>query len=217
MRYINILFFVLLTVSNSFSQKIENDTLVISEKSVISPWGMKFEVGGLFQQQFNHDYIDNKIAPVVGISLFYKGLYGKIEVSSIDFNPNKYMHFGNQVFDNAAEFSFINMNMELGYCYNLLKNWSADFRVGFNMTNLFLNNSEEVNAFYSSDMIFGAIFGIGMERYIRLRTNRFIVISAGIDYYTTDYKSLSSDLNQSSINYSLTVGYKFWYRRSFKM
>jgi hypothetical protein len=203
-------------VSISFSQMIDNDTLTIKiiKKITKSPWGMKFGIGGLYHQMPNQNYINNKLAFAGSISLFYNHIFIRGEVFSIDFSPNDYIYFGKYLFSTKAEFTSINLNTELGYCINFNKKWSSDFRIGMNFTDFNLVNSEELGVSYTSETIAGVLFGITLERYFKLNVFRYLVLGLNIDYYSTNYGSISPDLNRGSINYSLTAAYKFWYQRS---
>ncbi len=65
-------------------------------------------------------------------------------------------------------------------------------------------------------MIAGAIIGLTLEKYIKLKDLKFLVINLNFDYYSTNYNSISRDLKRSSLNCSLTVAYKFWYSKDIK-
>jgi hypothetical protein len=66
---------------------------------------------------------------------------------------------------------------------------------------------------YSSDHVTGVILGITMDRYIKFNGLKYLVLGLNIDYYSTNYNSLSPDLNKSALNFSLTAAYKFWFNK----
>lgn len=197
---------------NSYAQKIDNDTLV-GNRFIKSPWSIKIESGALLHQMFNPDFIDNKATQITDITVFYKNLFFTYGAFIYDFKPNKVMVFDDVTVNTHDEFSSFNLNMALGYSYNFHKNWSTDIKIGFNSTNFEISNSKETNLVYESDIIMGSQIGLGLDRYIHLKRFNYIVIGLGIDYYTTDYTKISPDMKPSSLNYSLTIGYKGFFRK----
>jgi hypothetical protein len=200
-------------ISNSFSQTIEDDTLN-NAGAIRSSWGMKFEVGGLFHQMPNQDIVDNKFVLAGSISLFYKQLFIRTELYTFEFSPKNSMVIGDYIFFNNAEFISININPEIGYSFNINNNWSSDIRLGVNITNFDLSNSEDLGSF-SSDFFTGVILGGTLDRYIKFQGFKYLVIGLNIDYYSTNYGTISPDLNKSSWNFSITAAYKFWFKNKY--
>ncbi len=212
MKQIWIIFITTVMSVNLYSQKIDNDTLS-GKRLVKSPWAIKIESGAILHQMFNSDFIDNKITQITDLTVFYKNFYFTYGAFIYEFKPNKDMVFDNVTVNNQNEFSSFNLNMALGYSYDFHKNWSTDIKFGFNSTNFEISNSKETNLIYESDIIMGAQVGLGIDRYIKLKRFNFIVIGLGIDYYTTDYSKISSNMKPSSLNYTLTIGYKGFFRK----
>lgn len=201
-----------LMMMNLYSQKTKNDTLLV-KGFVKSPWAIKMESGALLHQMFNPYFIDNKVTQITDLTLFYKNFYFTYGAFSYEFKANKNMIFDNVSVNTQNEFSSFNLNMALGYSYDFHKNWSADIKLGFNTTNFEISNSNVTNLIYESDIIMGSQFGLGLDRYIKLKRFNFIVIGLGIDYYTTDYSKVSPNMKPSSLNYSLTIGYKGFFKK----
>jgi len=213
MRQLLIMIISSLLITNSFSQKTNCDKLINNGIFIKSQWGIKFEIEGLLHQKLNQDFVKNKLVTAGGFSVFYKKFFLNNEVYTVEFSPIKEMHFDNKIFDNTAEFISINFNTVIGYSYNYNNNWGSDFRIGVNLTDIDLKNSEEINEVYMSNFVMGVIVGISLDRYIKLKDFKYLVLGLGIDYYSTNYQSISSNLNRSSMNYSLTIGYKFWFSK----
>ena len=176
-----------------------------------SSWGMKFEIEGLFHQMTNQDIVNSKFVLAGSISLFYKQLFIRTEVYTIEFSPKNSMVIGDYIFFDNAEFISININPEIGYCFNINDNWSSDVRLGVNITNFDLSNSEDLGSF-SSDFVTGVIFGGTLDRYIKLKGFKYLVLGLNLDYYSTNYGKISPDLNKSALNFSITAAYKFWFK-----
>ena len=123
------------------------------------------------------------------------------------------MVFDNENVNTQHEFNSFNLNVALGYSYDFHKNWSTDIKVGFNTTNFEILNSKETNLVYESDYIMGTQIGLGLDRYIKLKRFNYIVLGLGIDYYTTDYSKISYNMKPSSLNYTLTIWYKGFFKR----
>lgn len=206
-----ILFFILTVtfVNTTYAQKIANDTLY-AKNALKTNWGFKVEVGGLFHHQSNKEYIANKINGNAGFSIYYKEFSLSYDGFAFDFYPKKEIHFGNRVFNSNADFSLFNMNFLLGYHFNFSKNWSSNFNVGINTTSFEIVNQEKIHQNFKTKNITGANIGIGLDRYFKLKGFRYLVLSLGINYYSTNYNSVSNDLSGSAMNYSLKAGYKFW-------
>ena len=196
-------------LSNSFSQTIENDKLN-NAGAIKSSWGMKLEIGGLYHLMPNQDIVNSKFVLAGSISLFYKQLFIRAEVYTFEFSPENQMVIGDYIFFDNAEFISININPEIGYCFNINNNWSSDIRLGLNITNFDLSNSEDLGSF-SSDYVTGIIFGGTLDRYFKFQGFKYLVIGLNIDYYSTNYGTLSHDLNNSSLNFSITAAFKFWF------
>jgi len=211
MKHIICILVFLLLITNSFSQIIEKDTL--NNKLVNkSNWGLKFEVGGLLHQMPNQNQVDSKLTLAGSISIFYKHLFLRSEIYTIEFSPKNNMVFGKYIFFDNAEFISININPEIGYCFNINDKWSSDIRLGVNITNFDLKYTEELGS-YSSDYVTGVILGVTLDRYIKFNGLKYLVLGLNIDYYSTNYNSISPDLNKSALNFSLTAAYKFWFNK----
>lgn len=195
-----------------YSQKTENDTLPC-KRSIKSPWAIKIESGALLHQMFNPDFIDNKVTQTTDLTVFYKNCFFTYGAFNHEFSPKKNMTFGNVNVDNQVQFTSFNLNMAVGYIYDFHKNWSTDIKFGFNSTNFEISNADKVNLIYKSEILMGAQIGVGLNRYIKLKRFNYIVIGCKIDYYTTDYSKASSNLKGSSLNYSLTIGYKVFFKK----
>lgn len=200
-------------INISFSQETDGNFFLPPKKTVNRQLGLKFEIGGLLHQKLNQNFINAKLAYAGGISLSYKLLYIKNEVYTIEFSPNKEMHFDKIVIDNTAKFISLNLNSSLGYMYYFNSIWSSSFWIGINMTDFDIVNSEEINEIYSSNFLIGGIVGTSIDRYIELKDNKCLALSLGIAYYSTNYNSISRDLKRSSLNYSLSVAYIFWFKK----
>ena len=105
-------FFIFILTSGyiniSFSQETDGNFFLPPKKTVNRQLGLKFEIGGLLHQKLNQNFINAKLAYIGGISLSYKLFYIKNEVYTIEFSPNKEMHFDNIVIDNTAKFISLN-------------------------------------------------------------------------------------------------------------
>jgi len=217
LRYITFFLFIALT-ANSLSQVIEKDTMTIEiiKKVTKSPWGMKFELGALYHHMPTQKYLKDQIAYSGGITCFYNHIFIRCDVFSIDFKPKYPIVFSDYLFNTDAEFTSINLNTELGYNIDYSDKWGTDLRFGVNFTDFSLVNSDDLGGSYTSEMIAGAIIGLTLERYIKLKDLKFLMINLNFDYYSTNYNSISRDLIRSSLNCSLTVAYKFWYSKTIK-
>lgn len=189
-------------------------TIEITRKVTKSPWGMKFELGALYHHMPAQKHIKNQVAFIGGITCLYNHIFVRCEVFSIDFKPKYPIFFSDYVFNVDDEFTSINFNTELGYSINFSNKWGSNLRFGVNCTDFSLVNSEDLGTTYTSEMIAGAIIGLTLERYIKLKDLKFLIINLNLDYYSTNYNSVSRDLKRSSFNCSLTVAYKFWYRKT---
>lgn len=212
MRHIVFILLFSAFITSSYTQSINNDTLTC-KSTVKSPWGMKFEVGGLFHVMPQQNIVNNKFVLVGSFSVFYKKLFFRNEVYTFTFSSNDFMEIDGYVFSTEAEFISINLNSEIGYSFYLGNNWSSDIRLGANFTNFDLSNSEELGSF-SSDFVTGAIFGITLNRYFEFHRFKYLILGINIDYYSTNYSAISPDLNKSSLNFSLTAAYKLWFHKS---
>ena len=212
MKQIWIILITTFLTMNLYSQKNDNDTLS-GKRLVKSPWAIKIESGALKHQMFNPDYIDNKTIQITDFTVFYKNFYLTYGAFIYEFKPNKIMVFDNTTVNTQHEFSSFNLNMALGYSYDFHKNWSTDIKIGFNITDFEILNSKETNLIYESDIITGAMIGLGVDRYFKLKRFNYIVIGLGIDYYKTDYSKISSEMKPTSLNYSLTIGYKGFFKK----
>jgi hypothetical protein len=212
MKQIWITLIATLMTVNLYSQKMENDTL-IGKRFVKSPWAIKIESGAILHQMFNPGFIDNKATQISDLTVFYRNFYFTYGAFIYDFTPNKVMVFDDVTVNTQHEFSSLNLNVALGYSYDFHKNWSTDIKIGFNSTSFEISNSNETNLIYESDLIMGAQIGLGLDRYIKLKRYNYIVIGLGLDYYTTDYSKISPHMKPSSLNYSLTIGYKGFFQK----
>lgn len=208
--FATILFLVLFL--NSFSQKVENDTLSV-KRVVRSNWAIKIESGVLGHKILNQDFIDNKSVQVTGLSVYYRKFFFIYDVFICEFSPKKEIRFNNALFNQTDLFSSFNLNVALGYNCDFSKNWSADAKFGFNTTDFELIDSKYGNQKYESDILMGTLFGLGLNRYFKLKRYNYLVLRLGADYYSTDYTSINPQLGNSSMNYSLTIGYKGWFRK----
>lgn len=204
-------FFAIITF-NLQSQKIDNDTIP-EKRAVKSHWAIKLETGVLLHQMFNPDFVANNAGQTVETTVFYKNFFFSYSAFMLEFMPITYMTVDNILVSKQDKFNSFNINMAVGYSYDFHRNWSADMRLGFNSTNFEITNNIFPNLVYETDFITGAQLGLGIDRYIHIRRFNFIAIGFGIDYYTTDYSELSPKLKPSSLNYSLTIGYKGFFRR----
>jgi hypothetical protein len=211
MKY-HLAIFIFILVTNLQSQQLDNDTLPCSY-IVKSPWAVKATTGVVFHQMSNQNFVDNKFAQRADLDIFYKNYFLSYGAFMYLFNPNREMIFGNYRVGPEAELLSINLIMAIGYNYAFQKNWSAGFRFGFNATRFEIVNAEKINLYYSSKVIAGALLGIQLERYFKLKGFNYIVLSALTDYYTTDYSKASRDLKSSALNYSFTIGYKKYFKK----
>ena len=212
MRFITFCIIMLSFINNSKSQKTDNDTIFI-KKVIKSSWAIKVETGILFNQRQNQfNYIDNLI-PIAGVSVFYKNWFFYYDAYSFEFKPKQNVVFEEYTFDNKAILSSFTLNAAIGYIYDINRNWGVDMKLGLNTNTLETSNSKEIGYYYESDFIGGTRFGLELNRYIKLKRFNFIVISLAADYYSVNYKKISNSLNNSFMNYSLTVGYKGWFRK----
>lgn len=212
MRNISTLIFAVVLTSNLFSQKIDNDTL-FSKNIIKSPWAIKIEYGGLLHQELNQDFIDKKVVQNIGLSVYHNNFYFTYDLFYVNFNPKTNMTFDNIIFNSTAELSSFNLNIAIGYNFNFYKNWSSDLKLGINTVQFETKNTNVNNQSYKSDYIAGIDLGIGLEQYLKLKRYNYLTFRLGVDYFTTDYSKVSPDLNKSSINYSLKIGYKGWFRK----
>jgi hypothetical protein len=209
--------FITLT-SNVLSQVVGRDTINIEIKKKVtkSPWALKFGIGGVYHQMPHQTVIKDQMAYMGCIALFYNHMFLKSEIFSMDFKPQRLIFFDDYLFDENCLFTSINLNTELGYSLDFNTKWGTDIKFGANITDFDLVSSDYFRGSYTSDMITGAILGMTLNRYIKLRELRYLVIGLSIDYYTTNYRSVSRDLKRSSLNYSLDITYKFWYSKRIK-
>jgi hypothetical protein len=211
MKHIICLLCFLPLLSGSFSQTIESAPNI--KQTTKSSWGLKLEVGGLLHQMPNQDIVDVRVTLAGSITLFYKQLFIRNEIYTIGFSPKNNMVIGEYLFFKNAEFISINMNPEIGYCFNFNNKWSSDIRLGANITNFDLRYTEEYGSFHS-DYIAGLIAGVTIDRYIEFHDFKYLVLGLNIDYYSTNYHTLSPQLNKTALNFSLTVAYKCWFKKS---
>ncbi len=207
MKHIICILVLLLLISKSFSQIIEDDILNSKSK-----WGMKLEVGGLLHHMPNQTQVDAKLSLAGSFSIFYNNLFLRNEIYTIEFSPKNMIVFGKYIFFDDTEFISINLNPEIGYCFNISNKWSSDIRLGLNITNFDLKYTEELGS-YSSDFVTGVVLGLTMDRYIKFNGLKYLVLGLNIDYYSTNYNSISPDLDRSAINFSLTAAYKFRFNK----
>lgn len=194
------------------AQKIENDTLP-SKRAIKSNWAIRIESGAVLHQMFSPSYVENKISQITGITVFYKKFYWTYDVFSYEFKPYQNMTFDDVTIGHEDELYTFNFNTAIGYTYDISAEWSADVKVGLNTTSYEINNSAETGIIYESDLITGPSIGLGIDRYIKLKRFNFLVVGFGVDYYMTDYSRVSPELKSSSISYSLTIGYKGFFRK----
>jgi len=218
MRIILQFLLLIALTSNALSQVVRRDTINIEIKKKVtkSPWALKFGLGGLYHQMPNQTVIKDQMAYKGCIALFYNHVFLKSEIFSIDFKPQKLIFFDDYLFDENCQFTSINLNTELGYSLDFNYKWGADFKLGANITDFDLVSSDDFRGSYTSDMIAGAVLGLTLNRHIKLRELKYLVIGLNIDYYTTNYRSVSRDLKRSSLNYSFDITYKFWYSKRIK-
>jgi hypothetical protein len=95
---------------------------------------MKFEVGGLIHKMTNQNQVDAKLALAGSITVFYKHFFLRNEVYTIEFAPKNSIIIGKYIFFDDAEFISMNINPEIGYCFNISDKWSSDIRLGVNIT-----------------------------------------------------------------------------------
>lgn len=104
----------------------------------------------------------------------------------------------------------------LGYNYDFNNNWCANAKFGMHSASFEISNYKEIGEYYNSDLVTGARVGLGLSRYFKLKRYNYIVVSLAADYYSTNYKAISQNLDDSFMNYSLTVGYKGWFKKLIK-
>lgn len=194
------------------AQKIENDTLP-SKRAIKSNWAVKLESGAVLHQMFSPRYMENKISQITGITVFYKKFYWTYDVFSYEFKPYQEMTFDDVTVGSDDEFYTFNFNTAIGYSYDINTEWSADIKIGLNTASYEISNGKETGLIYESDLLTGPSIGVGIDRYIKLKRFNFLLIGFGVDYYMTDYSKVSPELKSSSISYSLTIGYKGFFRK----
>lgn len=195
-----------------YSQKISNDTLY-NKTLVKSKWALKIESGVFYHQMSNTSFIENPITQITNITVSYKNFFFTYGAFYYDFKPLKNITFDNTALSNQNKLRATNLNVAFGYIFNFHEKWSSDIKIGSNSSIYEITNSNESNLSYKSDYISGTIIGVGIDRYIKIKRLNYIVVGFDIDYYSTDYSKLSDDLEPSSVNYSLTIGYKGFFRR----
>lgn len=190
-----------------YAQKnTKNDTLTC--KTVVpGRWAIEFDLGASINQTLKPSYRNNPIATTFNYKIFYRNFYMYIGTSMSYFTPSKDIRLYDLVINNQDEIEFMNMNMAVGYMYNFNRKWSVDGKLGINMGNLSVYY-DDLLSYYTPEVSLGTIYGIGVNRFFKLKGYNYIVVSLGADYYTTDYSKISPDMNKQSINYFLTVAYK---------
>lgn len=186
----------------SNSQQIDNDTLTTAWTK--GNWALRVDLGVHAQNMLNQNMVELTFNATMGFSVFYKDFFINYSYSQMDNDLKNY------------EIFITNNDISLGYNYNFLKRWSFDGKGGVNITSIVSSIREpeiQETIFINNENVPGVELGIGVNRYFRLRRFNFLVARFGIDYYTTNYKSLYSGFGKGGINYSLTLAYKGWYNK----
>jgi len=202
---------ILFSVSIYAQKTTKNDTLIC--KTVVpSRWAIEFDMGASLNQVFKPSYMDNIVSETFDYKIFYRNFYFLLGESMTDFTPTKDMTFNHFIIHNQNGIMISTMNTAFGYIYNFNKKWSADVKIGLNSTycTIDYNNNQDS---YGTDIISGSTYGIGINRYFKLKGYSYIVVSLGADYYNTDLSKLSPDMNPNSLNWFLTVAYKGFFKK----
>jgi hypothetical protein len=197
---------ILFTICINAQKHTSNDTLTC-KKVVPGRWAIEFDLGACSNQIFKPSYNINPIATTFNYKLFYRNFFLYVGTNISTFTPSKDLKFTNTIITNQNEISLSNMNMAIGYMYNFNKKWSADFKLGINSGNVDVLYNNQLKS-YSPELVIGNTYGITINRFFKLKGYNYIVLSVGADYYTTDYSKISPDMNNQSVNYFLTIGYK---------
>lgn len=213
MRFLLFFLCMYLNLSDTFSQKLSKDTLSFG-KVVHSSWGIQFSAGSTLHQKLNQEIVNNRIASTIGLTLNWKNLNLSCDGFFLNFNPTREILFNNIPLDSRTSgFKSFNLNTALDYNYNFHRNWGTTLRLGINITELRVTKPVFINTTLKSDVISGAIIGLGVNRYTRLKRFNYLVSGLRVDYYSTNYSRLSPNLSRSSLNYSLFLAYKAWFIR----
>lgn len=202
-----ILILSIVFTANIYAQRNEKADTLIAKTVVPGPWAIEFELGASTNQVLQSSYADNPIAFTFNYKVFYQNFFMHLGTKMSEFNTSKDMRFTNFVINKQDQVSLMNMNMSIGYMYSFNKKWSADAMIGVSMNNLQITYNNKLNS-YSPDISQGTYFGLGLNRYFKLKRYNYIVLSLGADYSTTNFSKISPDMTTPSINYSFTVAYK---------
>ena len=79
-----------------------------------------------------------------------------------------------------------------------------------NVTQFRVTKPVFINTTLKSEIITGAVLGLGIHKHVPLKRFRYLVSSLRFDFYTTDYSRISPDLKAGSLNINLGIAYKGW-------
>jgi len=202
-----LVFLVIIFSTNSYGQETAQDTTIL--KFVKSNWGVGFSYGIRANTYLNQDIFNTTFLTGGVYSIYWKNLYLNISTfSTDDAKINDDLISDYYYLPKSEPLSINSTNIYLGYNQNIGKKFSTDLNAGFISTKIEKNES-----FPTIRNAKGWQMGAGTTRYFKLARNNYLGLRLAVDYNTTNYKELYTQLGKGTMNYSLTLSYKGWFRR----
>jgi hypothetical protein len=193
-----------------YAQKNTRDTLEFG-KAVRGDWGVQLGYGLILHHKLNQTIIKDRPVLMAVLSAHYKNYYLEGEWFMLRSQPQDDFLFNNILLNGRATgFQSLNLNFTAGHHFHFNEKWSVDAGAGVNVTQFRVTKPVFINTTLKSEIITGAVLGLGIHKHVPLKRFRYLVSSLRFDFYTTDYSRISPDLKAGSLNINLGIAYKGW-------